>query len=312
VKEARDGDRFRLAFDKPDTWSQKYNLVWDRILGLDLFPPEAAKSEMTFYRRTQNKYGLPLDNRSDYTKLDWILWTATLTQDRGDFEALVGPVHRFLGETPDRSPMTDWYFTSDARKRGFTARPVVGGVFLQMLYDKAVWAKWAGRDATRAANFAPMPTPPVLVDVVSTAAEAPTTWRYVLEKPAGDWFKADFDDAAWRQGPSGFGAEGTPGATIGTAWTTRDIWLRRTVTLPDLKGAEVGLRVHHDEDAEIYLDGVLAATLPGYTTGYEAAPISPAAAAALKPGPLTIAIHCRQTSGGQYIDAGLVRVVPAR
>lgn len=312
VKEARDGDHFRLAFDKPDTWSQKYNLVWDRILGLDLFPPEVAQSEMTFYRRTQNTYGLPLDNRSDYTKLDWILWTATLTQDRGDFDALVGPVHRFLGETPDRSPMTDWYFTSDARKRGFTARPVVGGVFLQMLYDKAVWAKWAGRDATKAANFAPMPKPPVLMGVLPTVEEGKVNWRFVLEKPAADWFKPDFDDTSWRQGPSGFGAKGTPGATIGTAWTTRDIWLRRTVTLPDLKGAEVRLRVHHDEDAEIYLDGVLAATLPGYTTGYEAVPIAPAAAATLKPGPLTIAIHCRQTSGGQYIDAGLVRVVPAR
>jgi hypothetical protein len=79
VKEAGSGGPTRLAFDKPDTWSQKYNLVWDRILGLGLFPPAVAKSEMAFYRRALNKYGLPLDNRSDYTKLDWILWTAPLT-----------------------------------------------------------------------------------------------------------------------------------------------------------------------------------------------------------------------------------------
>ena len=312
VKEARDGDHYRLAFDKPDTWSQKYNLVWDRILGLGLFPPEVAKTEMAFYRKTQNKYGLPLDNRSDYTKLDWILWTATLTQDRGDFEALVGPVFRFLNETPDRAPMPDWYFTSDARKCSFTARPVVGGVFLQMLYDKTVWAKWAGRDTTKAANYAPMPKPPVLMGVLPTAEEDRAQWKFVLKKPEGDWFKPAYDDSGWRQGRSGFGTKATPGAVVGTEWNTKDIWLRRTVTLPDLKGAQVQLRVHHDEDAEIYLNGVPAATLPDFTTEYEVVPIAPAAAATLKPGPLTIAIHCRQTTGGQFIDAGLSAAAPAR
>ena len=143
MKEAADGDHFRLAFDRPGTWSQKYNLVWDRILNLGLFPDAARKKEMDYYKKIQNRYGLPLDNRETYTKLDWTLWTATLTRNRRDFEALVAPVIAFLNDTPDRSPMTDWYFTSDAAKRGFTARPVVGGVFLQMLYDRKLWRKWA-------------------------------------------------------------------------------------------------------------------------------------------------------------------------
>ncbi|MFO1531727.1 MAG: DUF4965 domain-containing protein [Kiritimatiellia bacterium] len=157
---ADDGDHLRLAFDRPGTWSQKYNLVWDRLLGLGLFPDAVLRKEMTHYRASQKRYGLPLDNRKEYTKLDWILWTATLTRDRADFDALLNPVIAFLNETPDRSPMTDWYEAGDARKVGFTARPVVGGVLLQMLYDRDVWSKWAGRDTTRASGWAPMPLPP--------------------------------------------------------------------------------------------------------------------------------------------------------
>ncbi|MCX6866747.1 MAG: DUF4965 domain-containing protein [Verrucomicrobia bacterium] len=149
VKEADDGDHFRLAFDRPGTWSQKYNLVWDRILGLNLFPDEVRRKEMDHYLKVQNQFGLPLDNRKDYTKLDWTLWTATLTQDRRDFDAILAPVDRFIRETPDCSPLTDWYWTSTGKKRGFTARPVIGGIFLQMLYDKPVWSKYAGRGKTK-------------------------------------------------------------------------------------------------------------------------------------------------------------------
>ncbi|MCU0913098.1 MAG: DUF4965 domain-containing protein [Planctomycetes bacterium] len=308
VKEAAEGDHFRLAFDKSGTWSQKYNLVWDRILGLNLFPPEVARQEMDFYKKTQNKYGLPLDNRSLYTKLDWILWTATLTQQRADFEALVEPVYLFLNETPDRSPMTDWYFTNDARKRGFTARPVVGGVFLQMLYDKAVWKKYAGRDKTKATDWAPMPKPPVVVTVVPTARERAASWSYTTTRPGRRWFGPKFDASTWKQGESGFGTQGTPGATIRTEWNTADIWLRRSFTLEDNGLGNLQLTLHHDEDVEVYLNGVLAASAPGYTTQYEPLPLNADARAALKPGENLIAIHCHQTGGGQYIDAGLVQI----
>jgi hypothetical protein len=145
TKESDDGDHSRLAFDRPGTWSQKYNLVWDRLLGLNLFPSAVAKKEMAFYLRTQHQFGLPLDNRSLYTKLDWTLWSATLTGVQADFEALTDRVFTFLNKTPQRVPMTDWFWTHDATKVNFQARPVVGGIFLRLLYDRPVWRKWADR-----------------------------------------------------------------------------------------------------------------------------------------------------------------------
>jgi hypothetical protein len=308
VKEAAEDDHFRLAFDKAGTWSQKYNLVWDRILGLNLFPAEVARKEMDFYRRTQNKYGLPLDNRQTYTKLDWTLWTATLTQTRADFEALVDPVYLFLNETPDRSPLTDWYQTKSGKKVGFTGRPVIGGVFVQMLYDKTVWQKYAGQDKTKAANWAPMPKAPVFVTVVPTAKEKAATWTYTTTRPNRRWFQPDFDASSWKQGASGFGTQGTPGAVIGTEWNTADIWLRRTFTLEGTSFGNLQLSVHHDEDVEVYLNGVPAASATGFTTQYEPLVLNPDARAALKSGENLIAIHCHQTTGGQYIDAGLVQV----
>ncbi len=156
IEQADAGDHFRLAFDKPNSWSQKYNIVWDRILGLKLFPESVLRKEMDYYKRIQNRYGLALDNRETYTKLDWITWTAALTGNRDDFEALVKPIIKFLNETPDRSPMTDWYFTDSGKKKGFTARPVVGGVFMQALSDPALWQKWAKRGANTQGPWAPL------------------------------------------------------------------------------------------------------------------------------------------------------------
>lgn len=311
IEEADDGDHFRLAFDREGTWSQKYNLVWDRILGLGLFPDDVLAKEMAHYREVQNKYGLPLDNRSDYTKLDWVLWTATLTRERDDFEALVEPVRRFLDETPDRVPMTDWYFTSSAKRRGFTARPVVGGVFLEMLYHDAVWKKYASRDVTKASGWAKLPKPPVITPIVPTARDAEVVWRFTGSQPGDDWVEPGFDDSEWREGKGGFGTRQTPNSEVGTRWQNREIWLRRTFALRDVDPKELRISVHHDEDAEIYLNGVLALSLDGYSTSYYEYAIRPEALATLKRGRNQMAIHCRQTEGGQYIDAGLVTVRPA-
>ncbi|PWU19816.1 MAG: glutaminase [Verrucomicrobia bacterium] len=308
VKEADDGDHFRLAFDKPGTWSQKYNLVWDRVLGLNLFPGDVVQKEMAFYKKAENQFGLPLDGRETYTKLDWTLWTATLTQNRNDFEALANPVVAFLNATPDRSPLTDWYQTKTARKVGFTGRPVIGGVFLQMLYDRAGWHKYAARDKTKAANWAAIPTSPKMTVILPAADREPAIWSYTTSVPAQGWMNGGFDDSAWKKGKSGFGTAGTPGAVVGTVWKTSDIWLRREVDLPGQDFDELHAWLHHDEDAEVYINGVLVVKAAGFITGYDAFPLTPQGKAALKPGKNLIAIHCHQTFGGQYVDFGLVHV----
>ncbi|HTW45903.1 MAG TPA: DUF4965 domain-containing protein [Acidobacteriaceae bacterium] len=142
MRMAADGDHTRLAFNLPGTWSQKYNLVWNSILGLELFPPSLAQSEVRFYLTHQNKFGLPLDYRKTYTKLDWSVWTATLADNQKDFAALIDPLYLYMTESPTRVPLSDWFDTVTGAQVGFQARSVVGGVYIKMLSDPALWKKW--------------------------------------------------------------------------------------------------------------------------------------------------------------------------
>jgi hypothetical protein len=156
--------------------------------------------------------------------------------------------------------------------------------------------------------------PPKIEVVVPTSQKAAQEWRWTTTKPADDWYQAETADAAWKTGPGGFGTRDTPGTTVRTEWRTNDIWIRRSFDLPVKLSAvsrtldNLQLIIHHDEDAEVYLNGVLAAKTTGYTTDYQWYPIRPEALRALKAEKNVIAIHCRQTGGGQYIDAGLVDV----
>ena len=131
--EALDGDHYRLAFDQAGTWSMKYNLVWDRLLGLGLFSEEVTERELAYYKTVCNAYGLPLDSRSDYTKSDWQLWVTALADDKEFTDLIVSRMWDFLRETPDRVPFSDWYFTSYPKDRGFQARSVQGGLFIKLL-----------------------------------------------------------------------------------------------------------------------------------------------------------------------------------
>jgi hypothetical protein len=139
---ALEGDHYKLAFDSPGTWSQKYNLVWDELLGYGLFPAQVRNTELAYYLGKLNRYGLPLDIRADYTKLDWSVWTATLASNQTQFQQIIAPIYRWLIESPSRVPLTDWYDTKNGKQVGFQARSVVGGIYIKALADPELVKKW--------------------------------------------------------------------------------------------------------------------------------------------------------------------------
>lgn len=126
---------YRLAFDKENTSSMKYNMVWDKLWGTKLFSKEVYKSEISSYLHKMNKYGLPLDSRCDQTKSDWLVWVATMCERPKHFKEMIFPLWLFYNNTPDRVPMTDWYDTISGRQIGFQHRAVQGGLFIKLLDD---------------------------------------------------------------------------------------------------------------------------------------------------------------------------------
>jgi hypothetical protein len=132
-KAAFDKDHYKLAFDKPDTWSIKYNLIWDKLLNLNIFDGDIAETEISYYKTKINRYGLPLDSRSDYTKSDWQMWSAVLTGDKEYADMIFSTMRDFLNETENRVPFTDWYYTSEPKQAGLQNRTVQGGLFINLL-----------------------------------------------------------------------------------------------------------------------------------------------------------------------------------
>lgn len=141
VKDAKRGDGvgYRLTFDREDTWSMKYNIIWDRLLDLGLFDESVSLEEIQVYKKEINRYGVPLDSRCDYTKLDWMAWTTVMTDDREYLDMVYRSIALMITESLDRVPVTDWYFTISGRQRGFQARSVLGGFYINLL--KEDWNK---------------------------------------------------------------------------------------------------------------------------------------------------------------------------
>ena len=331
---AKGEGRTVLAYGQPGTWSMKHNLIWDRILAgsrgresaqtppatknaptnvggyTQLFPDSLGDAEVAWYLKVQNRFGLPVDNRTDTCLIDWAVWSIALARNEADFQKLFAPLYRYANETPNRVPLGDWFVTTTGSHKAMQARPVVGGIFMKLLADPAMWAKWSQRGADVKGPWAPIPIPGPSREVVPTAQKQPVMWRYTTNQPPADWFQPGFDDSSWAQGPAGFGTKGTPGAVIRTEWNTKQIWLRRSFNLstPNLKNPR--LRLIYDEDPEIYLNGVLAAKPTGWSTSYDEAEISPTALATLRPGVNVLALRCQQTYGGQCIDGGLIEDAP--
>ena len=150
AKRASNGDgSYRLAFDKPDTFSMKYNIVWDKLFGTQIMPKAVIAGEVASYYRHMQTYGRPLDNRQPYTKSDWLVWTATLADDRRDFENFIAPMWNAFNSSPSRVPMTDWYYTltcehkvsfnrRESIYKSFRNRTVQGGLFIKLLEYKGI------------------------------------------------------------------------------------------------------------------------------------------------------------------------------
>lgn len=172
-----------------------------------------------------------------------------------------------------------------------------------MTYDRAI-IKFPGMRPVNDRLFGPMPR---VAAILATSRAEGQEWRYTTERPPEDWTTVDFDDTAWSRGPGGFGRTPDVGTRVRTPWTTSDLWLRRTFQLPSTRAiSDLMLLVRHDEDAEIWINGVLAAALSGYNQTYTIVRLDRAAPPPFRVAPNVIAVHVRNTRAAQYIDVGLV------
>jgi hypothetical protein len=171
-----------------------------------------------------------------------------------------------------------------------------------MTYDRVVVKLPADVIGAAAALWRALPK---ITVVLPTSQASGQSWRFTTQAPPPDWFAPAFNDATWQEGPGGFGTDSTPGGVVRTKWNTGDIWLRRSFALASTQLANPAWRIHHDEDAEVYLNGELVARLSGYTAGYVRVPLDTHARGLLRSGTNTLAVHVHQTTGGQYIDLGI-------
>jgi len=318
-KAASENDHTRLTLDQPDTWSQKYNLVWDKLLGLNLFSSQLIQNEVSWYKKVMNPYGVPLDSRYTFTLPEWSVWTACLASNPQDFETFIGAIYRFMNESPQRVPMGDKYETQKPEWLSMKARPVVGSVFMKMLFDKTLREKWAKRASIMENKWAPFPVNVSPETVLESSQVRPREWHYTFEKPFDNWTKTEPDYITWiggkpdplywTYGRGGFGPEVDEKAGFFTQWKGGEMWLRKAFVIwgHDLNKPLV-LQVRHAGPVEIYINEVLAAKLTGSSgETYETVAINPEAVATLKATDElnTLAVHCGKAETEPAFDLGI-------
>ncbi|MDO4549807.1 MAG: glycoside hydrolase family 2 TIM barrel-domain containing protein [Planctomycetia bacterium] len=245
----------------------------------------------------------------------------------GEFGGLGLPVREHLWQTGKRNwgyvnfshvySLTTRYSKLVERTASLIPRGLSAAVYTQttdvetetnglLTYDRKV--NKMGKDRVKEINQMLFSAPKKYKVFLPTAEESPRVWRYTFEKPEGNaWTTLDFDATLWQEGPAGFGREGTPGAdALRTKWDTRDIWMRQSFTFTEELPKGMALRIHHDDDVEVYLNGVKIFETTGYTVNYEEFRLDENAVKALKEGPNVIAVHVHQKRGLQYIDLGIL------
>ena len=288
--------------DGPSGWTDRgEGDLWDmhRYPGPDMFPvtPDRVSVLGEF-----GGLGLPLEG---HTWLDKNNWGYRTFNDRSSlqegYEQLVMQLPSLIGrglaaavytQTTDVEIEVNGLMTYDRR---------------QIKYDQERLAKLHQR------LYEPPPREWILFPASGpgTSDSAAQRWRYTLEKPHEGWEKAEFHDESWSEGPAGFGSLDPPGSRVRTTWSTPDIWLRKKMRLePQKRQGTLALWIHHDEDTEVYVNGTKIVELKGYTVAYKLVPLTPAQETAFREGDNQIALHCHQTGGGQYVDMGIVELIP--
>ncbi len=216
-----------------------------------------------------------------------------------------------------REELQESYETLLRRLRPLVARGLAAAVYTQttdveievngvMTYDRAVVKLDPERTVPLHAALYEAMQPVRLIAVVPTSEHDGQLFRYRWQAPVGDWTAVEYDDHDWAEGVGGFGEPTTPGSVVRTRWKTDQIYLRREFILDHIPQGRLYLRVHHDEDADVYVNGKRVLRLSGYTTEYQEVELPGEARLALRVGRNVLAVHCRQTRGGQYIDVGIL------
>lgn len=272
--DARDGDHYRMEFHKPGSWSQKYNLVWDKMWGLNIFPSEVIDREINFYLGKQSKFGLPLDSRDQMTKSDWILWTAAMSPDTDTFLRFADRHYDYVNETPSRIPLSDFYTANDGVSCNFSARSVIGGLWMKVLMDKyqpkktdTAWAPKGNHIKTRWAAkvdpSCPLPEYP-----------RPLMKRGQWQNLNGLWDYAITDEKATPSEFEGqilvpFAIESSLSGVMRPLEPGKALWYKREITIPsDWKGKKILLHFGAvDYKADVFVGGTTGRNRVGSHTG---------------------------------------------